>query len=47
VQHGQIAATATALFATRRETWSATEAQFPDISDAGEGMEIPQPGWHG
>ena len=44
LQNDQIAATATALFATRRETWSATEAQFPDLSDAGEGVAMPATG---
>lgn len=29
VQDDQICATATAIFATRRDTWSATEARFP------------------
>jgi hypothetical protein len=34
VQGDQVAATATAVSATRRETWSATEAKFPDVPAA-------------
>jgi acyl-CoA thioesterase len=33
-QGGEAAATATAVFATRRETWSATEARFPAVPPA-------------
>jgi acyl-coenzyme A thioesterase PaaI-like protein len=34
VQGGQVAATATAVFAVRRETWSSTEAEFPTVPPA-------------
>jgi acyl-CoA thioesterase len=44
LQNDQIAATATALFATRRETWSATEAQFPDLSNPVKAWRCLQPG---
>ena len=33
-QGGELAATATAVFAIRRETWSLTEARFPDVPPA-------------
>lgn len=33
-QGDQVGATATAVFATRRETWSSTEVRFPDVAAA-------------
>lgn len=33
-QGDQVGATATAVFATRRDTWSATEAKFPEVAAA-------------
>lgn len=36
VQGGEVAATATAVLATRRQTWSATEVAFPSVPAASE-----------
>ncbi|MFP5405828.1 MAG: acyl-CoA thioesterase [Gammaproteobacteria bacterium] len=40
-QGGEIAATATAVFAIRRETWSSTEATFPSMPEASTLGSIP------
>ncbi|MBL0151189.1 MAG: thioesterase family protein [Ideonella sp.] len=42
-QGGAIAATATAVFAARRETWSATEIGFPEVAPAAEVPVNPMP----
>lgn len=40
-QGDQVAATATAVFASRRETWSSVEARFPDVPGAGTLPRFP------
>ena len=39
-QQGEMAATATALFAGRRETWSSTELRFPSVPEAAKGVRV-------
>ncbi|WP_151638973.1 acyl-CoA thioesterase [Noviherbaspirillum aerium] len=47
-QEGQVAAFATAVTALRRDTWSATDARFPDVpaaSGLAEAPAIPRAAW--
>lgn len=43
-QENHIIITGTAVFATRRETWSSTEAQFPSVPTAEEVERFPSEG---
>ncbi len=40
LQQGQICATATAVLATRRETWTATELPLPEIPNINEAVRV-------
>jgi hypothetical protein len=44
-QQSQIAATATVVFASRRNTWSSTELRFPLLSEAKEGVRVSSQGF--
>ena len=39
-QKGEVAATATAVFASRRETWSSTELRYPSLPEAKAGVRV-------
>jgi hypothetical protein len=39
-QAGEVAATATAVFASRRETWSSTELRCPSVPEAKTGIKV-------